>query len=118
MVSFQSHGVTLWISFKIQKDIAFTNETKLFFYYRAGCFIFYAPLRVIINLINPQNSVISDLSAHNVNFQSRLLLLIPAITFHSRFGAEKLLLSPETEVKSNCGGEKFGGFSLAVFFCI
>ena len=35
-------------------------------------------------------------------------------TFHPRFGAEKLLLRPETGVKSNCGGEKFGGFSLAV----
>ena len=61
---------------------------------------FYAPLRVIINQINPQNHFISDLAAHNVYFESRQLLLTPVkVTFTTRNG-----------------GEKFCGFSLAVFF--
>ena len=45
---------------------------------------------------------ISDLSAHNVYFQSHQLLLTPAITFHPPVGDEKLLLRPETGVKSWC----------------
>ena len=50
-------------------------------------YMFYGPLRVIINLINPQIHFISDLAAQNVYFESRQLLLTPAITFHPRFGA-------------------------------
>ena len=75
-------------------------------------YMFYGPLRVIINLINPQIHFISDLAAQNVYFESRQLLLTPAITFQPRFGASKLLIRPETGVKS------LADFHLPFFFAI
>ena len=60
--------------------------------------IFMPRCVLLLTLLILKIHFISDLSAHNFYFQSRQLLFTPSITFHLRFGAEKLLLRPETGV--------------------
>ena len=59
-ISENMFAVVYDVKYRFLDFIPDTNTSK------SALSFLYAPLRVIINLINPQNSLLSDLGAYNV----------------------------------------------------